>query len=527
MSLNQSLNISLGSMKNNQYALSVVAHNIANLHTPGYVKQRVDFQESVFDTGNDSVYGRIRGLNGSVISSISDYLDEGLLRDIIDTGADAAYDNALNDALSGLDDITNALGDDGLNGLLNAFYKAASDLEKYPNDIAIRQQYIQAAQNVCEKFNDVSKKLNSSKEDMIDGVNNKVDNINTLLTKIADANKGYLTSGKTTSAKSEIYNLLDELSQYTDATITTNANGTVTVAIGGVEVVQGAKQNYTLEAEINPEGKDKTVQLSLRSVENPDFVLKEGVTEAFSKGALSAQVEFLNGTTKANYFNYDDIQSLIDEAANNFATELNNIQTYGAADDATKFAAYLKSDGAGNTTLEKVSEDMLSDLVMFNTTDGSTVINAKNIQINQSIIDNPGYIAAARIDLDKYTTVQEDGTVVVSDDWKNAVGNSDNATEITNLQNKKFCSFKGNDCTLSKFLANLAGKVGADVTDIASKAKLSQDLADASATNYANSIGVNIDEELSDMIRFQRAYEASAKIFSTVNNLYDTILSMV
>lgn len=523
MSLNQSLNISTGSMRNNQYALSVVAHNIANINTEGYVKQRVNFEESVYPTGNDTVIGTIRSLNGATLSSISDYLDEGALRDLIDSNSDASYYNTLDDALKGLDDITDALGDDGLNSLLNEFYTAAADLEKYPDDITIRQQYILAAENVCDKFNDISKKLNSSKEEMAQGVETNVNQINSILSQIADANKAYITSGKGSAAKGDIYELLEELSQYSDVTTDENANGTVNVYIGDIQVIQGAEQKFTLEADIDLNSTDKKVQLSLRSTTNQDYVLTRGITEAFSSGSLTAQIEFLNGTGSQSYYNYDDIQALVDDAANKFATELNNIQTYGSEDDANVFAAYLTSDGNGKTTLEKVSADMLDELTMFNTSDGSATITAGNIRVNQSIIDNPNYITAARIDLADYTN--EDGTI--SDDWKNAVGNSDNATEITALQNKKFCSYQGTDCTLSKYLTSLAAKVGGDADNIGSKAETFQDVADMAATNYANLIGVNVDEELADMIRYQRAYEASAKIFTTVNGLYDTILSMV
>lgn len=520
MSLNQSLNISTGSMQNNQYALSVVAHNIANLNTNGYVKQRVNFEESVYPNGNNSVIGTIRSLNGATLSSIFDYLDDGALRNLIDANSDAQYYNTISDALSGLDKITDALGDNGLNALLNEFNAAAANLEKYPDDISIRQQYLMAAENVCDKFNDISKKLNSSKEEMIEGVEGNVDKINSLLSQIADANNTYLTTGKGSAAKGEINELLEKLSQYTDVTTDTNTNGTINVYIGDTKVVQGSKQKFTLEANIDANA-DKPVELSLRSTENEDFVINKGVTEAFSSGQLSAQVEFLNGG--GNYYNYNDVQKLVDEAANNFATALNNIQTFGSADDDTVFAAYLKSDGAGNTVLEKVSDDMLDELVMFNTSDGSAKITAGNIKVNQSLMDNPNYIAAARIDLADYTN--EDGTI--SDDWKNAVGNSNNAVKITNVQNEKICSFQGNDCTLSKFLTSLAAKVGTDTASIDSKAELYNDIANKATTSYANLIGVNLDEELSDMIKFQRAYEASARMFSTINGLYDTILGMV
>ena len=50
MSLNQSMNIALGSLKNNQYAMTVVSQNIANINVEGYRKQRVDFQTNEYTT---------------------------------------------------------------------------------------------------------------------------------------------------------------------------------------------------------------------------------------------------------------------------------------------------------------------------------------------------------------------------------------------------------------------------------------------------------------------------------------------
>ena len=56
MSLNQSMNISLGSMKNNQYALTVVAQNIANINVEGYHRQRVNFVTNEYTTNCRKVW---------------------------------------------------------------------------------------------------------------------------------------------------------------------------------------------------------------------------------------------------------------------------------------------------------------------------------------------------------------------------------------------------------------------------------------------------------------------------------------
>ena len=60
MSLNQSMNIALGSLKNNQYAMTVVSQNIANVNVEGYRRQRVDFQTNEYTTNCNNVISTIK-----------------------------------------------------------------------------------------------------------------------------------------------------------------------------------------------------------------------------------------------------------------------------------------------------------------------------------------------------------------------------------------------------------------------------------------------------------------------------------
>ena len=508
MSLNQSMNISLGSMKNNQYALTVVSQNIANLHVEGYHRQRVNFATNEYTTNCENVLSTIRGMNGASITSLSDYIDNGAFKNMLNSNSDANYYNTLADALGELEGIADDLGDNGLNALLNDFYAAAANLEQFPTDMSIRQQYVLAAQNVCEKFNQISSKCDSIQEDKFHSVGTNVELMNNILSNIADANVAFAKNGGST--QSDINNLLQELSQYTDVTTTTNENGTVNVFLGGVAVVQGGEQKYTIEVDFDSTNTDSAVKFSLRSTENPDYVITDGVNEAFSTGSMKAYVDFLNGSGGSKYTNVNDMKLALNQAASAFATELNKIQTH---DDGNTFAASLITGDDGNLLLEKAT------VPMFTSKDGGA-INASNIQVNTEIADDPFKIAAARIDLSKYEA---------GEDWTKSVGNSDNATLITASQNSKILSYNGgkNNCTLSQFLTNNAAKAGMDIANIQGKADTAQDIADADATNYINLIGVNLDEELSDMIKYQRAYEASAKLFSTINDLMGTIIGMV
>ena len=304
MSLNQSMNISIGSMKNNQYALTVVSHNIANVNTEGYHRQRVNFETNQYTTNCENVISTIKGMNGASVSSLSDYIDDAAFKNLLNSNSEAEYYDTLANALGELEGIADDLGDNGLNALLNDFYKAAANLEQFPTDMTIRQQYVLAAQNVCDKFNQISNKCTTIQEDKFDTISSNVDVINGLLGDLASANLSHVRNNQSTNTQVEIQSILEELSNYVDISTTTNANGSVNLLIGGVEVVRGSEQTYTLQADFNSDDPENTVQFSLKSTQNPDYVIKDGINDAFSSGSIKAYVEFLNG----NKYNFVDVK---------------------------------------------------------------------------------------------------------------------------------------------------------------------------------------------------------------------------
>ncbi len=515
MSLGQSMNITLGSMRNNQYALTVVSQNIANAFVPGYHRQRVNFQTNEYTTDCRNVIETIRGMNGASIASLSNYIDDGTFKSMIDANSDAQYYNKLADNLGALEDLADNLGDNGLNALLNDFYSAAADLEKHPTDLTVRRQFAYAAQNICDKFNQLSSKCDEIQQDKAGDIQTQTDVINGLLESLASANQEYVKNGQNPQLKAEINSILEELSNYMDVETQTNPNGSVNLYIAGVPVVQGGEQKYSLNATFDPNNPDNALQFSLQSLENPDYVITDGVNESFKSGALKADIEFLNGKGK-DFSNINDFKGAINSAAKAFAKALNEIQTYS---NGNVVAASIKAGDEGKMELQ---ESTVKFLVSSSGNDDE--IDASNISVNQQILDDPYLIAAARIDKSQY----KDADGNLTDDWKKAVGNSDNAVEFGLLKDAKICTYdNGVACTLSQFLTDTAAKNGIDVANAQNKADVANSLAANDAANYANLIGVNLDEELADMLKYQRAYEASCRMFSTIDSLISTIINMV
>jgi len=506
MTLNQSMNIALNSMQNNQYALTVVSHNIANLNTEGYHRQRVNFSEERYTTDCKNVLDTVRGMQGAKIDSLSGFMDQGAFDDVIDKNSDAQYYNTLSGILDDIEGVADELGKNGLGNLLNEFYNAANNLEKYPTDMSIRQQFLLAAENVCERFNYTSNRLDSLEQEKYDSTTRDIETVNSLLGSLADANLAHITNNQSDPTKATIDHVISELSNYFNISTETNPNGSVNVYIGGTAVVQGTEVKYNLASNYD-KSSDQPLSIYLEPTSD-SAQPTNNVNKYLTAGSLRAYNEALNGTD-SKLTSITNMQKIVDKAAAAFGKALNDIQTFA---DGDTIAASITSDGSGNMILEQATTDMVT------TKDGSSTITAANIQINPAMDDNPYLIAAARVDKSQYE----------GDDWKKAIGNSDNAAEFSALRNAKIIDYdSGIYTTLSDYLVNSAAKAGMDAANVEDKAELYQDIADSALANYTNLIGVNLDEELANMIKYQRSFEASARVFAAANSIMETILNMV
>jgi flagellar hook-associated protein 1 FlgK len=129
---------------------------------------------------------------------------------------------------------------------------------------------------------------------------------------------------------------------------------------------------------------------------------------------------------------------------------------------------------------------------------------AKDIAVNNVIVANIGAVASS-----------SDG----------APGNNDVAVALARVQNELLLN--GNSSTIGQFYNGFISDLGATVQTVANDAE-SQQLVLKQLENQRSSIsGVSIDEEMVELIKFQRGFDAAAKVINTVNEMYLTIIEMV
>ena len=490
MTISKALNISLSGLNANQAALNVVSHNIANMNTEGYVRQRVNFAEVRTRNVDGTVRGQIASLSGVKIASITtaanDYLNNYYRTQ------NATYQGLLSDAETAAQvaDLMDELKGTGLGDSLSEFFNAANALNQNPTDYSLRINYAEKAKAVANKFNTMSKNISNLKESKIGNgdsvesaeasqIGTEVKKINSALEQILAVNKQLSTRPDDAGLKTQRDQLLSEISSIANVTTSINPSGTVNVKIGDTDLITHCEIQNTLSI---------TASGSILAVDEKGT--SKDITADIKSGTLGGTLSGMSAITKA--------AEAVDTLAAAFADTMNEIQRYQNGD--IKAASY---DRANDRLVE-------STVDMFSSSDGNP-INASNIVINSTLYNNPDLIAAARVDTSETN-------------WEKSVGNGDNALEFYNAQNKKIDAL--GHLNINDYLISIATKTALDAGEKANEADIQGSIVDGISNQILSETGVNLDEELTNMIIYQQAYNASARVFSACVEVFDTLVSL-
>ena len=136
-SLFASLNVARQALQAQQVGLDVTQNNIANVNTPGYARQRVNFVPG--DTVFQDDYGAGMGVRLESIVSFRSSLIDRRVNDELQAKGEYA---AASEALQQVEAIFNEAGGSGLQTALDAFFNSFSALAATPEDISLREQVL-------------------------------------------------------------------------------------------------------------------------------------------------------------------------------------------------------------------------------------------------------------------------------------------------------------------------------------------------------------------------------------------------
>jgi len=524
----------------NQAAINVVNTNVANINTTGYSKQSLQIsQQSIITSDSNTAINASQSGIGAVIDSITRNRDSYIDNSYRTAYSDYSYSTELSDNVTLIEDITNGLSDSGLTLAFQEFYDAAQALSQNPTDTVTRTDFIQKASNVATEFNDVSSRLTDLKTNLIGDIDDLTtlssskisiycDDLNNKLASIAELNKtiNFSTAQGTTpnSLLDERDNMLDEISEYIPITVTAGPNNTVNLSLGGVDLVTGSVQVGTFDYEIKDTSAaaDWTTNPPVIKVKDPNGKnVSNDVNSKITSGKIGAILDVTGSDVDQPTIN--NMLDKLDTLANEFASQVNSIQTYnepdmeddGVTPTGTTTQAMCVDKTVSPSTLKAATHKMFLNQDDETTSD-DTKITASNIRVNSVIISNPTEVATARIN---YTTATGATTTDLS-----GTGNGSNSLLMAQLENKSLSNL--NYTTTEKYLNTVTSNFGVQVSNVDDKLDSNEAILQQVSLKRESASGVNLDEEYTDLIKFQRSYEASARIFNVVNEIMEKLMNL-
>ena len=532
VSLLSALNMTGNTLSVNEKAISVVSHNVANMNTEGYHKQRANLEtRNIAGAIGNNVNNQVRANGGVKIANIMRYNDEFLNNYYRTQLSEQSKLNAQLDGLKDLADILNDLDDTGIDSQLSKFYEALNNLNKYPADSTARTNFIETTKSLTSILNskyaqleeNTSKALGDGKTDE-SLKNSKIyvqySAFNNKLEELAAVNKALIT---TQTGTLEANNLLDkrdlilnDLAQFTNITVEEKHNGAVNVYIGGNSVVECAEVTGKLDIETAKSFCDKQNppinypddwdgENAVISIVNPSTkeVVSANANAEITSGTLGGLLHFANDTGNGeNGVNAGTVMNGLNKLAQSIATIFNDVNTRNGAycinpNDTSK----LKATDADN--------------LIFVGPDGTTAagITAGNIQINSELLTNDGCWKLSCAYFDDITNFDE-----------NAVGNAQNVEAMIGTRNEKNALL--NNTSIEEFYTSLVGKVASAGSNISSLADTQDQVIQSIESKIKDSTGVDLNEELVDLVKYQTAYQAAAQVFNTCNSCLDVLMSL-
>ncbi len=216
---------------------------------------------------------------------------------------------------------------------------------------------------------------------------------------------------------------------------------------------------------------------------------------------------------------------------NGLLTELNDVTGLGAyftfSYDSDGALSWTENSGFANSNLQVVADNtqIASTGLAFTEAFGVGVqyqaSAASNMQIRSDIADNPELLALSVFD----ATGAVGDVVLTNGDQRGALAFQSLQTSLVSFEDAG--ELKATNLTLSQYLARFLGNAGLQAVRASNFEEDNLALQQEISARNSDVSGVNLDEELANLIVYQNAYNAAARILSSVQELYDSLLAAV
>lgn len=462
------LNAGRTSLEVNQKSIEIIGNNISNVNTEGYSRQSAEL--TPYPSMN---FGGFFIGQGVLVSDVRRDHDAFVTDQLQEKSIEFGLQSGQANPLAELERIFNVT-DDNLATEIDSFFDSWQELSSNPSGLVERDIVIQRGELLAENFHTITNDLNSVRLNINDSIVSKVDDVNSKIAEIGELNSRIFTieiQGQTAnSARDRRDVLAKELASSLGAQTYYDSKGMMAVQLpGGLPLVQGTE---TMAITAVPNGQDLDLQLSAGGV-------------ARTIGLNNLGGEFY-GLMNIRDTVIPGLQDNLDQLAYGITEAVNTIHSTGAGlDNSTGLNFFAPNP------VPAPPADPWKDA-------------ARNMSV---FLTNSNQVAAAQAPIPPATV---------------ATGDNRNALLIANLGETPFT---GSDTFNSYY-----GKMTATVGIMANQNKLSLGGAEDAMVQLQNLrdglSGVSLDEEMINLIQFQRGFESSAKFLSTVDEMMASLMDL-
>jgi flagellar hook-associated protein 1 FlgK len=346
--INAGFEIAKRAMLAHQAALNVFGHNIANVNTPGYTRQRAVLAPSLPLNVMPGALGT--GVDLLEVKRVRNAFADRQFR--YEKGVYGQLDTR-SGVLTQIEGIFSEPSDSGVSALLDRFFNSFSDLSSQPNDPGARVAVQAAGQALAQGIRKLDQRLADYRASLNEEINLELGEVRRLLDEIAALNGEIATRTNTGLNPNDLEDrrdhLVDQVAELIGATAIRQSDGSVSLRLSGKSIVD---RTLVTHLELQPRGQNDPV--------GAPILYADGSAAVIESGRIGALVELRDVTTEAMRVEIDVLaRTLITQVNALHSQGLNGVDFFQGMDAATlSLSAAVASDPAAiNSSRSGLSGD--------------------------------------------------------------------------------------------------------------------------------------------------------------------------
>ncbi len=527
-----------------QKALEVVSHNISNAATEGYTRQDVIFQN--MPSGVISAQG-VSG-RGVKISDIRRMYDSFIELQLKTESCRLAYWNVVQNGMLRLENIFNDASDVALSNVINDFFNAWQELSQNPQGTTERSLLIDKANYLVQRMNTSYKSLIDERYEIYQDSKSLVDQINQYIDQINELNEKIAASPGALDAKDQRENLLKQLNDIVNITYFEDNAGRYSILVGGMPLVDGGKvyhmsvgldsnQNMQFKVETASGSIDATelihggklkAEIDLRDSVIPEYMNRLNMFVFDFTEAINAQHRKgygLDGSTGENFFSSLYDLNINSGSIGNLIFKINNVN------QSTYHEYRVQYDGT-NWTVTDTTTSLPVTPAITSWTEGTDTYYKLSFNDMEITIKNPSNSLDFNFQIKANTALYF--SVAITDINKIAAAGSDPTSSSGPMDNTNARAIYslldapviGNAKPVD-FYRSIVSEIGVYSSSAQTQKNFQDALVQEMQKRRQDISGVSLDEEAVNLVKYQKMYEASARVIRVADEILSTLFDMV